>query len=79
VVPGLIDGGTDWTGIQLGLAIQLAVYATPDTSWTFVIANDPAMEGMLFRFQMLWLDPVATTPFHLSNGLQLALGTAAPH
>jgi ELWxxDGT repeat protein len=79
VVPGLIDGGTDWTGILLGLAIQLAVYATPDTSWTFVIANDPAMEGMLFRFQMLWLDPAATTPFHLSNGLQLALGTAGPH
>jgi len=79
VVPGFLDGGTDWVGIQFGLAIQLAVYATPDTSWTFVIGNDPTMEGMLFRFQTLWWDPVGPTPFQLSNGLQLAIGTGTPH
>jgi ELWxxDGT repeat protein len=79
MIPGLLDGGCDHVSMLAGLAINLAVSVTPDFTWSFVLPNNLTLEGIVFHFQVLWWDPVGAPLFQVSNGLQLALGTAMPH
>lgn len=78
-LPGLIEGGLDWVGLQGGTAIVVATLFSPNISVPFAIPNNTAFEGLVFNFQMVWFHPTATPTLQVSNGLQLVLGTAAPH
>lgn len=79
VVPGLIDGGCDWTGLFLGQATIQELAVVPDPSFVLAVPAIPALEGQPFHFQMAWLSAAGSFPLQLSNGLQLVPGPLAPH
>ena len=78
-VPGLIDGGCDWVGLQAGTAVTVATVFTSSYSVPFSIPNNGAFEGLVFQFQNVWFHPTATPTLQVSNGLQLVFGPGAPH
>lgn len=78
-VPGLIDGGSDWTGLLGGQAVGFGLALSPDPAFLLTVPNDLSLEGQPFHFQALWWSPTAATPFQLGNALQLVAGPALPH
>jgi len=78
-VPGLMQGGCDWVGALLGSATLLVVGPPPSFSVPIGVPSAPALEGAAIHFQAVWVSLGAPPLFQFSNGLQLVLGTAAPH
>ncbi|MCA8976826.1 MAG: hypothetical protein KDC98_19040 [Planctomycetes bacterium] len=78
-LPGLVDGATDYVGLQAGTAIAVASSPTSMLSVPFALPNIAAFEGVVFTFQSVWWSPTAQPALQTSNGLRLVLGTAAPH
>ncbi|MCR9247220.1 MAG: hypothetical protein NXI31_19480 [bacterium] len=79
VAPALIEFGADWVGLQAGTAVHVATLFAPSFIVPFVVPNDPAFEGVRYQFQAVWFDASASPLLQISNGLQLTVGTAAPH
>ena len=78
-IPGLIDGGCDWVGLQAGAAVTVTTVFSPGFTVPFAIPANAAFEGTIFQFQTVWFHPTATPTLQVSNGLQLTIGAAAAH
>ncbi len=72
-------GGCDWVGALTPTAFSFGTSAQPGFSVPLPIPNQPALEGFGLNLQAAWFDPSATPFLQMSNGLQLVLGTTAPH
>ena len=78
-IPGLIQGGCDWVGLQTGAAVSLATVAASSFTLPLAIPNNATLEGVVLLLQNVWFHPTASPSLQVSNGLQLVLGAGAPH
>lgn len=79
ILPALIDGGHDWTGLLAGTAITVGTATMANFTVPFAIPNMAVFEGQTFQFQTVWANASAVPTLQVSNGLQLTVGTPAPH
>lgn len=78
-LPGFLEGGCDWVGLQAGTAITVGTLFSPSSTVWLAIPNNAAFEGIILNFEAVWFHPSASPTLQVSSGLQLVLGTAAPH
>ena len=78
-LPGFLEGGADWTGVQAGNALTVATLPTASFTVPFAAPVDPAFEGLVLQLQTIWFHPTVAPTLQVSNGLQLVLGAATPH
>ena len=78
-IPGLLQGGCDWTGLSAGTAVGLVSTTASSMTVPITMPGLVALEGLQLGLQAVWADPLSSPPIQLSNGLQLVIGAAVPH
>ncbi len=78
-IPGVVEGGYDYVGLQAGTAIPISSALGATLTLPFALPSSTTFEGVIFDFQAIWFDPAATPALQASNGLRLVLGPASAH